>query len=360
MAEFVNGLQLCEGFFRECGQQILAKHFPALRYSAGLLGYGSDVLGYDDGVSTDHMWGPRFYLFLSEEDIHQKTEIMKVFEQEMPVTYKGYSVNFSPPDPNGGGIRCPAFLTAGKVSPLVWIHTPEEFRNEYLGKQPETGVDWLAISEHRLLAFTAGKLFVDMLNMQAMREGFSFYPRDVKLYLIASQWAVISEEQAFGKRCGVRGDEIGAQINCARIAERLMRLCFLYENRYAPYSKWFGTSFSALPVNPQIKTEIELALAARHVAAREQHLVSAQSLVAQLHNESRLTPPVSTIAQPYFGRDIQVIDTGKIAQAMQKEIADQTLQTLPLFGTLSQVGNFVALSDDVKHQSAIRALYERL
>jgi len=360
MPEFIKGLNLCEVFFQEHAKPILDKDFPNLRYTAGLLGYGSDVLGYDDAVSTDHMWGPRFYLFLSETDIGRKADILEAFQNGLPYTYKGYSVNFSAPDPNDGGVRHPEFITSGRVSPLMWIHTPEDFQNQYLGSRPETNRDWLSLSEHRLLGFTSGRLFVDMLDMQALRDRVIFYPEEVRLYLIASQWALISEEQAFVKRCGVRGDEIGSGITCLRIAERLMRLCFLYEGRYAPYSKWFGTAFSRLPVNPQIGEEIRLAFFADNTVQREKHLVNAQVLVAKLHNEKGITDPVPTHPQPYFGRDIQVIYTDRIAQAVQKQITDDKLQKLPLFGTLSQVGNFVALSDNPNCQSAISSLYENL
>ena len=58
---FIPGRELCRGFFEEAARPILRERFPDLAYTAGLLGYGSDVLGYDDVVSTDHMWGPRFY-----------------------------------------------------------------------------------------------------------------------------------------------------------------------------------------------------------------------------------------------------------------------------------------------------------
>ena len=68
MAAFIKGKELCRGFFEQVAKPTLDRRFPGLVYSAGLLGYGSDVLGYDDVVSTDHMWGPRFYLFLREED----------------------------------------------------------------------------------------------------------------------------------------------------------------------------------------------------------------------------------------------------------------------------------------------------
>ena len=105
MAAFIKGKELCRGFFEQVAKPILDRRFPGLEYSAGLLGYGSDVLGYDDAVSTDHMWGPRFYLFLREEDKALQSQILKAFSQEFPYTYRGYSVHFSRPDPNDKGIR---------------------------------------------------------------------------------------------------------------------------------------------------------------------------------------------------------------------------------------------------------------
>ena len=99
MAAFIKGKELCRGFFEQVAKPILDRRFPGLEYSAGLLGYGSDVLGYDDAVSTDHMWGPRFYLFLREEDKALQPQILEAFSQEFPYTYRGYSVHFSRPDP---------------------------------------------------------------------------------------------------------------------------------------------------------------------------------------------------------------------------------------------------------------------
>ena len=44
----MKGLDLCRGFFFETMKPIMDQYFPGLTYSAGLIGYGSDVLGYDD------------------------------------------------------------------------------------------------------------------------------------------------------------------------------------------------------------------------------------------------------------------------------------------------------------------------
>ena len=54
MSRFTPGLDLCESFFHDIAQPILDDLFPSLHYSAGLIGYGSEVLGYDDLTSTDH------------------------------------------------------------------------------------------------------------------------------------------------------------------------------------------------------------------------------------------------------------------------------------------------------------------
>ena len=169
MESFIKGLDLCESFFLEVAKPILGEDFPDLPYSAGLLGYGSDVLGYDDETSTDHMWGPRFYLFLREQDIGLRADLLDCFARKFPYEYKGFSVNFSEPDPNDNGVRVAEKITEGRVSPLVFIHTIEDYLETYLGTSDIdqiTGLDWLAFSEHRLLALTAGRIFVDSLGIQ--------------------------------------------------------------------------------------------------------------------------------------------------------------------------------------------------
>ncbi|MGI9105025.1 MAG: hypothetical protein ACR2G4_02125 [Pyrinomonadaceae bacterium] len=74
MSDFIHGIALGEAFYREAARPILDAYFPALKHSAALLGWSSEVLGYDDEQSTDHTWGPRFYLFLSEADRERYAE----------------------------------------------------------------------------------------------------------------------------------------------------------------------------------------------------------------------------------------------------------------------------------------------
>lgn len=90
MAEFIKGMKLAESFFEEAARPLLASRYPGLSYSAGLLGFGSDVLGYDDFTSCDHMWGPRFYLFLAPEDIGKNFErkILVIWADRMAAAVK--------------------------------------------------------------------------------------------------------------------------------------------------------------------------------------------------------------------------------------------------------------------------------
>lgn len=360
MGEFIKGLNLCEGFFNECAKPIIDRFFPDLRYSAGLIGYGSDVLGYDDEVSRDHMWGPRFYMFLNENDKNKKGEIFNKFAENLPYEYKGYSVNFTEPDPNDCGVQHPQFIDSGKINPLIFIQTFGEFLIDEIGTadlQNITPLDWLTFSEHRLLSLISGKLFVDKLSIKEQTEKIKFYPDDVKLYLIASQWNIIASEQAFVKRCGEVSDKIGSQIICARIAERLMRLCFLYKDTYAPYSKWFGTAFNKLNVDENIKLKINYALNANDLTERENNLVSAQALVADLHNASELTDKVDYSVESYFGRDIKVIFADKFADAIIEKLKGTVFENMSLIGTMSQFGGLSDFSDEKQHYKRIKNIY---
>ncbi|MDR2933230.1 MAG: DUF4037 domain-containing protein [Oscillospiraceae bacterium] len=361
MKDFIKGMDLCHDFFTDYGRPVLTRKFPGLLYSAGLLGFGSDVLGYDDAVSTDHMWGPRFYLFLRETDLAEKKDaIMAAFSHAFPYMYKGYAVHFSPPDPNDGGVRHAVEIRSGPVSPLVYIQSVDAFLSEYLGTHDLTHLtpaDWLAFSEHRLLALRAGRLFYDALGLANSIAPLRFYPDDVRLYLIASQWSLIAEEQAFVKRCGMVGDDMGSRIVATRIAERLMRLCFLYKGQYAPYSKWFGTAFSALPVQAKIKDAIKALLSTDDLPTREDAAAHAQLYIAELHNESGVNPRISASITTYFGRDIKVIWANRIADTLKTALKGGFFEDLPLIGSVSQIGSFTALSDNPHEQMRIKEFY---
>jgi len=359
--EFIKGLELCEGFFFDIAKPILDWHLPDLIYTAGLIGYGSDVLGYDDEVSTDHMWGPRFYLFIKEEDLPRKPYIMNVFGSELPYTYKGYSVNFSEPDPNDNGVRHPEIKTEGPVSPLIFIQTFEDFLSGYLGTaglDNLSDADWLSFSEHRLLALTSGRIFTDGLDLRRSLDKLHFYPEDVRLYLIASNWSLIAEEQAFVRRCFDVGDDLGSSLVCGRIADRLMRLAFLYCGKYAPYSKWFGTAFARLPINDKIKSAIREAVAAADITQREDNIVMAQKLMADLHNAFGLTDYVDVHIETYFERKIKVIYADKIADAVLKRISDAPCGHYPLIGSLSGAANFTNIFDNPACRENVKSMYD--
>lgn len=65
---FVPGLTLAQRFHDEVLAPLLARHRPGLRYAAGLLDGGSELLGLDTARSTDHDWGPRAQLLVADPD----------------------------------------------------------------------------------------------------------------------------------------------------------------------------------------------------------------------------------------------------------------------------------------------------
>src|SRR6185369_1340629 len=102
MQNFIPGLKLSELFYREAARPILDTFFSQVPHSAALLGWGSEVLGYDDVQSSDHHWGPRFFLFLSAEDYRQyKNDIYETLRQNLPHRFRGYSTSFGEPDEIG-------------------------------------------------------------------------------------------------------------------------------------------------------------------------------------------------------------------------------------------------------------------
>lgn len=362
MPAFIPGLQLSEAFYTEAVRPILQSDFPGLNHSAALIAWGSDVLGYDDSISTDHMWGPRLQLFLSEADFEDnKAAVSKALSNKLPYTFRGYSTSYDTPDTIG--VRHRQEATSGPVDHLVQIYTVGAFFEEYLGLDPRKEMqpaDWLTFSEHRLLGSTSGKVFHDGLGeLTTVRERIAYYPQDIWLYMLASQWSKIAQEEAFVGRTGDVGDERGSRVISARLVQYLMRLCFLMERKYAPYPKWFGTAFSRLRSASTIGPALDGVLATSSWQEREGHMSEAFRIVARMHNDLGMTEPLDTEVRSYYGRPYMVIFAERFVEAIRGAITSEEVKALPPnIGSATQFVDSTDLLENAEVRLRLRGVYE--
>lgn len=340
MTRFIPGLELNKFFYQEAVKPILELYFSGLRYSAALIGYGSDVLGFDTSVSTDHEWGPRLLLFLSEEDYEKYgTEIDYTLSQKLPYTFRGFSTNFS-----SSAVQWQEYIQSGFINHKVWIQTIASFFKLSLDFNPDSKIevlDWLVFPEQRLLEIKSGRVYHDGLGkLNRIRAKFNYYPKDIWLYLLATQWSLVAQEEAFIARCGDAGDELGSHLIASRMVQKLMKLCFLMERQYAPYSKWFGLAFAKLSCARQLTPIFKSVVEALSWEQREKHLSKAYEIIAQMHNKLSLTKHIEPRVSSYYGRPYLVIHANRFAVAITDAIGDREVRELP--ASIGAVDQFVA------------------
>ncbi len=341
-------------FYWQAVRPVLDACFPGLAHSAALIGAGSEVLGFDTEMSTDHHWGPRALLFVSETDGPQVSQpIFQALAERLPVSFLGFPTNFGSPNPADSGVQLLLPVETGPVNHRVEVFTIPQFFKEYLGANLSheiVPVAWLTLEEQRLLGATAGEIFFDGLGPGALasaRAKLSYYPQDVWLYLLAAQWMKISQEEPYVGRCGSVGDELGSRQVAAHLVGAVMRLGFLMEKRYAPYSKWFGTAFSRLACAGQFQPLFEDVWQAATWQARQAALGRVYELAAGMHNKLGITPPLPAQVSPFHDRPFMVIHGEVFAEAIQQSIHSQAVRSLPAFvGSVNQFIDSVDVIDN--------------
>jgi hypothetical protein len=113
---------------------------------------------------------------------------------------------------------------------------------------------------------------------------------------LAGQWRRIAQEEHFPGRADEVGDDLGRRVLVARLARDVMRLCFLLERRYAPYSKWLGTAFARLESAAAVGPLLGAAMGSDRWPEAERALVRAYREVADRHNRLALTERCSASA----------------------------------------------------------------
>ena len=365
MTKFIPGLKLSQDFFFEVVKPILDAEFPQLEYSAGQIGTGSEILGYDDEMSTDHHWGPRLIMFLNDQDLDEfRDSVKQTLRLNLPHTFRGYPTNFSPPDPNDNGTQLLEPIKSGPVNHRVEVFTLRHFFLDILGydiRQRLMPIDWLTFPEQKLLSVTGGAVYWDRIGLQALRDKFTYYPYDIWLYRMAAGWARIGQEEHVMGRAGIAGDEIGSSIIGSRLVRDLMGLCFLMEKRYAPYPKWFGSAFSQLGCAPDLTPHLRQALLAETWKERQHHLCFVYEYVAAKHNKLKITQPIPAKVSNFHGRPFKVIGGEIYAEAIKATITDKVLQQIaqmPLIGGVDQFSDSTDLLSKVAWRPKLVRIYE--
>lgn len=366
MPDFIPGVELSRRFFLELVQPVLQADFPNMRYDAGIIGSGSEVLGFDTPISRDHHWGPRVILFVTETDVDQYgSAVNEHFRHHLPYDFLGYPTSFTE-IPGEPGILRFEQKSSGPVNHRIDITTVQRFIQDDLGFSWQPGIlpdtaDWLTFPQQKLRGLTGGDVYhAGLGELSEIRKTLAWYPRDVWLYLLASGWTRIAQEEAFVGRAGDVGDETGSRLIAARLVRDLMQLCFLMERQYAPYAKWFGTAFTRLACSAELKPVLDAVLAAANWRTREQHLSTAYQQVATLHNALGITEPLSVEVSPFHGRPYHVIHAARFANAITAQIKDDSIrrlaQDVPI-GSIDQFSDSTDLREIIALRKRLKQLY---
>jgi len=240
----VSGLELCRQYYEAYGIKMIAEKFPAYenKIAVGLVGQGSDCFGYDDELSHDHDFGPRFMMWLTKETYDEIGEALQKAYEELPATFLGITRNMT---------------LRGKEREGVFII--DSFYEELLGVSEKLGINktafWTAVPEYSLAAATNGEVFRDEEGIftNIRKQLLSYYTKAVWYRRIAQESALFSQTGEYNmSRMWNRGQYVAAQLAKADCVKHAMKLWYLLQRTYAPHDKWLFKGIS--------DTEVTLAL----------------------------------------------------------------------------------------------------
>lgn len=343
----VPGCELAREFHADVVEPLLARAMPGLRYAAGRLGSGSDVLGFDDAMSRDHDWGCRLTLLVDGADRAAIPQVSQLLERELPKFYRGFPVRFP-------------VTWDSSFTHKVEIATVAAFATSRLGIDPTSELsvaDWLILTGQSVLEVTAGPVFVDRTaELAQARARLNWYPPDIERYVLAAGWQRLSQEMPMVGRTAEHGDEIGSRMLSTRLADDLISLAFTLSRQWPPYPKWRGTAFRALPVAADLAGLLIEAETAPHWRDRESGLADACEILLDAQRARGLPAPASAVI-PFWDRPYRTVD-GAVFESLLSAITNPDVASLPTVGSIEQWVSSVDVLSSPPRRAALRSAYQ--
>lgn len=240
----MNGIELAKKYYEAYGIAMLEEQFGNVldHIAVGLVGEGSECLGYDDSFSQDHDFEPGFCLWITAADEREFGFKLERAYAKLPKTFLGYT-------------RSPLSPVGGNRHGVLVI---EDFYRKFLGTEsvPETFAQWFSIPSATLRTVVSGQIWKDDLGVfSAVREALQKgYPRDVQLKKLAAHTIMMNQSGQYNlERCLARGETGAAQLCAAEFVRHAISAVYLLNNVYEPFYKWAYRGMRELPVLSELE-----------------------------------------------------------------------------------------------------------
>lgn len=226
----LSGMEIARLYYESYGRSMLEEKYSdyADRIAVGLVGEGSECLGFDDETSWDHDFGPGFCMWLTGDDYEKIGAALQADYDALPKELPGI----------------PARKTMETGSGRVGVFCMDDFFRKYVGVPdvPERGQQsfWLKVSREALRTVTNGEVFADPLGeFTARRRRFSRYPEAVRLQKLALRLGEMAQTGQYNYPRMVKRDDKGASFMClAGFVEAAVDGAYLLNDIYPPFYKW--------------------------------------------------------------------------------------------------------------------------
>lgn len=219
-----SGLALSHRLLKDEVYPILKQSFPELlpRMAAGLVGKGSECLGYDDEISKDHDFESKVLLFLSTADYLAHHEAL---EKALSHLAKGHA----------------------------YVVPTQDFYQKYTrtSKGPQTLSEWRDIPEDFLATATTGEIFFDNLGefTQIRNHLLAYYPKDLWLKYLAYECIKLAQSGQYNyPRCLKRNEIVAANLALSEAMNHAMAIVYILNKVYMPFYKWRHRKLQSLPI----------------------------------------------------------------------------------------------------------------
>lgn len=225
----MKGLELAREYYRAYGENMLKTAFGDVmdRITVGLVGEGSECLGFDDEISRDHDFDAGFCMWIDACDEREFGFRLERAYSKLPKEFMGVKRSLLSP---AGGNRHGVIVT-------------EDFYTRLLGspEPPSSPEEWLKIPQSYLVVLSAGEIFKEgegkfMKIRRVLQNG---YPDDVRKKKLAACLAFMGQSGQYNYvRCVSRNESGAAQFAVFEFVKNAVKTVYLLNGKYCPFYKW--------------------------------------------------------------------------------------------------------------------------